>query len=119
MSLGDRIRDVSVSPRTCVVLLLVSVLAFPPGIFADNITWTPGDGNGFYSDTNNWNCSGCAGPAYPNNGIPSGVTYDAAISGLGAVVTLDATGVAVDSLTISGNGPGSAPTLAPTARATT
>ena len=96
--------------QTCLILLLVDLLVFPPGTFAAGITWIGGTGN--YTDTS-WACSdpGCTSPTYPNNGN-LGLNYDAVInSGTGDTVALNASGVAVNSMTIGGSGPSLSSTL--------
>ena len=88
--------------QTCLILLLVDLLVFPPGLSASGILWNGGTGN--YSDTTQWTCGTCSAPAYPNNGI-GGLTYEGIInSGLGDVVTLDTAGVVVNSMTLGGSG---------------
>ena len=94
--------------QKCVILLLVDLLIFPPGLRADGIiTWTGGTGN--YDDTSHWNCGGCG--SYPNNTQPGG-PFDATINSGGTdVVNLDIPGSIVNSMTIGGSGPAITSTL--------
>jgi hypothetical protein len=60
---------------------LTAVLAFPPSLFADNITWQGGDPGGpnSYSIPDNWSCTTCSSSVIPNDGN-LGLTFDASIT---------------------------------------
>ena len=90
--------------RTIGVVLLTGVLAFPPSIFADNITWQGGDAvdPNSYSIPDNWNCSTCSSSVIPNNGN-LGLTFDTSITQAGADVILDTPAI-VNSLLLGGSG---------------
>jgi hypothetical protein len=90
--------------RAIGAIVLTSVLAFPPSIFADNITWQggdPGDPNSF-SIADNWSCITCSSAVIPNNGN-LGLNFDASITQAGADVSLDSS-VTLNSLLIGGSG---------------
>src|SRR5579863_6945766 len=106
-------RRVNLSPwlQRGLILLLVDLLVFPPGLSAAGITWIGGVGN--YTNTSLWNCTdpGCTSPTYPSNGN-LGLNYDVTIdSGSGDRVTLNTSGVTVDSMSIGGSGPSNSSTL--------
>ena len=73
--------------RAIGVAILAGALAFPPSIFADNITWQGGDPGGpnSYSIGDDWSCITCSSPVAPNNGN-LGLTFDASITQTGADV---------------------------------
>ncbi len=105
MSFGAHKRNPRVPTRSSVVFLLVILLVFPPWAFGDAITWNGGTGN--YSDPGNWTCGACGGSAYPNNGIPFGIGYEATINSGGTdVANLDVTSI-VNSMAIGGTSGGS------------
>jgi hypothetical protein len=82
-----------------VILLLVDLLIFPPGLTASSITWIGGTGN--YSNSTKWNCAGC-GPTYPNNTNPGG-PFDAIINSGGTdIVNLDISAI-INSMSIGGS----------------
>jgi hypothetical protein len=93
------------------IIVLVNLLIFPPGLSASGIIWTGGVGN--YQDASQWNCTdpACTSPTYPNNGN-LGLNYDATIdSGSGDRVTLSASGITVNSMSIGGSGSSNSSTL--------
>src|SRR5580704_14845951 len=101
MSLGASTEHSRLPVRACVVCLLLSLLAFPPSIFAEAITWNNGANNESYSDPGNWTCGGCN--TYPNNG--NGINFEAIINSGGPDnVTLDANSI-VNSMVLGGSGP--------------
>ena len=56
------------------VALLVSVLVFPPPIFADAINWNNANGNSSYGDSGNWDLG--VVPYNANGGLNFDVTID-------------------------------------------
>ena len=100
MSVSARNSHLSVSARSSLIGLLVSLLAFPPQILADGITWNGGTGN--YNDPAQWTCGTCSPPTYPNNGN-NGLTFEALINTGSDDVTLNVTAI-VNSMGIGGSG---------------
>lgn len=90
--------------RTLGIAILTALLAFPPSIFADSITWQGGDPGGpNYSIADNWNCATCS----PSSVVPSngnlGLNFDVSVTLSGADVLLD-TPATVNSLSLGGSG---------------
>ena len=79
--------------------MLALILAFPPGIFADGITWTGNGNDGSFGNNLNWDCGGAGNTCstFPNNGTPSPV-FDATINS--GTVNLDVTSI-INSLALS------------------
>ena len=90
--------------RRTKALIAAVVLTSSAQLFATPASWTAAvDGN--WTDGTKWSTN----PAYPNNGTPSGTSYDATIAAAGGAgggaytVTLNSS-VAVDSLTLNAAG---------------
>jgi hypothetical protein len=102
----DRKLNVKAVCQTALILLLINLLVFPPGLIAQTSSSWNG-GTGFYDNANNWNPSGV-----PDNASAGG-PFDATInSGGGDDVTLRLGGVNLNSMTIGGSGAGSTVSIA-------
>ncbi|HVY91443.1 MAG TPA: hypothetical protein VHA14_01795, partial [Bryobacteraceae bacterium] len=96
--------------RPCLALLCVAVIALPPNLLADPITFTYNGGDHNYSDPTAWSCSPtCTSNAYPDTqfGSPIGAVIN---SGQPDNVLLD-TPSTITSLGLGGSGASAQSTL--------
>ncbi|HWF07422.1 MAG TPA: hypothetical protein VG297_03105 [Bryobacteraceae bacterium] len=98
--------DVRAGCQAALIVLLISLLVFPPGLMAQTSSAWNG-GSGFYENASSWSPAGV--PDNANAGGPFDVTVN---SGVGDDVTLRFGGVNLNSMTIGGSGAGSTVSIA-------